>query len=100
LSLSKNRGFAACCAERLKPFRPSGQKEKNNKVFGSAASGKPEAFRTVPVGLWADPVVTRKFHVALGRINNLRELSGEQAAKPRHPIANGQAAFFTIPALL
>jgi hypothetical protein len=49
----------------------------------SLRSGRAEPFRTVPVGLWADPVVTRKFHVASRRINNLRELSGEQAAEPR-----------------
>ena len=45
-------------------------------------SGRAEPFRTVSAGLWADPVVTRKFHVASRRINNLRELSGERAAEP------------------
>ena len=55
-------------------------KEFNPKPEGPEGA---EPFRTVPVGLWADPVVTRKFHVASRRINNLRELSGEQAAEPR-----------------
>ena len=63
------------------------------KLFGvQPLAGKPEAFRTVPVGLWADPVVTRKFHVASRRINNLRELSGEQAAEPQDPATSD---FFT-----
>ena len=57
---------------------------------------KPEAFRTVLVGLWADPVVTRKFHVASRRINNLRELSGEQAAEPREAIADGRRPAFRV----
>jgi len=64
--------------------QPSGaaaKKEKTIKYLGSLLPGKPEAFRTVPVGLWADPVVTRKFHVASPRINNLRELSGEQGGE-------------------
>ena len=77
----KNRGSAACCAQRLSLSGPASQKEKTIKLSRlSPLNGKPEAFRTVLVGLWADPVVTRKFHVASRRINNLRELSGEQAA--------------------
>jgi hypothetical protein len=56
-----------------------------------------EAFRTVPVGLWADPVVTRKFHVASRRINNLRELSGEQVAEPQDSAASDFCTPSTLP---
>src|SRR6516225_3013650 len=82
-SLSRGvRGCAAALCGKAQPFLIRSKRRKN-KALDCAASGKPEAFRTVPVGLWADPVVTRKFHVPSRRINNLRELSGEQAAKPR-----------------
>jgi len=75
---------------------PEAEKEKNNKVVRFLCFPESrQAFRTVPVGLWADPVVTRKFHVASRRINNLRELSGEQAAEPHQPITTLRRDFFT-----
>ena len=76
---------------RAQPFRTSGA--RLNSFWVQPLAGKPEAFRTVPVGLWADPVVTRNFHVASRRINNLRELSGEQAAEPQDPATSD---FFTL----
>ena len=67
---------------RAQPFRTPGLRLSSS---GSVACRKATGFRAVLVGLWADPVVTRKFHVASRRINNLRELSGERAAEPLCP---------------
>ena len=74
---------------RAQPFRPTAKKRKTIKFLGSVSSRKAGGFPHSPCRPVADPVVTRKFHVASRRINNLRELSGEQGAEPHWPVASG-----------